>query len=211
MLLNRFEKLLMNNPVRALIQRHVEARRLMRMGGPVTGGAALEIGCGRGIGIGLAFDVFGAHTVDAFDLDSRMVALAAKRVAARGSRTRLWVGDATEIPSPDAAYDAVFDYGVLHHVPCWRDAVAEVGRVLRPCGRLYGEEMLAKFILHPHVQRCFHHPIKDRFNGSSLRAALEEVGLRVTSWTNVHDCFAWFVAAKGPGGGPSDLSLGAMQ
>ena len=35
MKLNRLEFLLMNNPLRAAIQRHVEARRFLRMGGPL--------------------------------------------------------------------------------------------------------------------------------------------------------------------------------
>ena len=48
MLLNRFEYRLMNNPLRAALQRHCEARRLLTMGGAMNGGVALEIGCGRG-------------------------------------------------------------------------------------------------------------------------------------------------------------------
>ena len=35
MLLNRAEKALMNNPLRAALQRHFEARRLLHMGGPM--------------------------------------------------------------------------------------------------------------------------------------------------------------------------------
>jgi hypothetical protein len=44
MLLNRIECALMNNPIRAAIQRTFEARRLLRMGGPISGGQALELG-----------------------------------------------------------------------------------------------------------------------------------------------------------------------
>ena len=60
MRLNRLEFALMNNPVRAAIQRHVEAPQLLRMGGPMAGGLALEIGCGRGFGAELILDVFKA-------------------------------------------------------------------------------------------------------------------------------------------------------
>jgi hypothetical protein len=95
MLLNRVEYALMNNPARAAIQRRVEARRLLRMGGPLPGGAALEMG--RGIGAELILDVFGAATVDAFDLDQTMVMRGRRRLCARGSRVRLWVGDASAI------------------------------------------------------------------------------------------------------------------
>ena len=102
MLLNRFEYRLMNNPLRAALQRHFEARRLRRMGGPMNGGVALEIGCGRGVGIEMILDLFGADIVDGFDFDPRMVALAQARLAKRNPRTRLWVGDATQIASSNA-------------------------------------------------------------------------------------------------------------
>ncbi|HBY59102.1 MAG TPA: SAM-dependent methyltransferase, partial [Solibacterales bacterium] len=93
MLLNRIEYWLMNNALRAAVQRRFEAPRLLRMGGPVRGGKALEVGCGRGVGTELILDLFEAGTVEAFDLDPRMVALARRRLAARGHRVRLWVGD----------------------------------------------------------------------------------------------------------------------
>jgi ubiquinone/menaquinone biosynthesis C-methylase UbiE len=108
MLLNRVEYRLMNNPIRAAIQRYFEAQRLLRMGGPMRGGRALEIGCGRGVGTELILDLFGADSVDAFDLDRSMAALARKRLARRGSRVRVWVGDAGAISAPDASYEAVF-------------------------------------------------------------------------------------------------------
>lgn len=140
MLLNRFEYALMNDPVRAAIQRYFEARRLLRMGGAISGGRALE--------------VFGAGSVDAFDLDPRMVAQARTRLSGYGSRVRLWVGDASAISVPDGTYDAVFDFGIIHHVPEWRRAAAEVHRALKPGGRIYAEEVLRRFIVHP-ITRAF--------------------------------------------------------
>ena len=41
MLLNRMEYVLMNSPLRPLVQRYFEARRLLRMGGAMSGGRAL--------------------------------------------------------------------------------------------------------------------------------------------------------------------------
>src|SRR5580692_8107108 len=130
MLLNAVEKALMNNPVRAELQRRFEATRLLKLGGPVAGGRALEVGCGRGVGVEIILDVFGAGSVDAFDLDPDMVARARARHASRGSRVRLWVGDAEQIQAEDATYDAVFDFAIIHHVPAWRNALREVARVL---------------------------------------------------------------------------------
>jgi len=196
MRLNRIEYALMNNPVRATIQRHFEAARLIRMGGPIEGGAALEMGCGRGVGAELILDLFGAGTVDAFDLDPRMVALSRERLGPRGSRARFWVGDVTSIPVPDSIYDAVFDFGIVHHVPRWRLALAEVRRVLKPGGRFYAEEVLGRFIRHPFVRLLLDHPQNDRFNQDAFSAALSEAGLKPLCTRALWGSFAWFVANK---------------
>jgi ubiquinone/menaquinone biosynthesis C-methylase UbiE len=196
MLLNRFEYHFMNNPVRAAVQRHVEARRLLRMGGPVRGGRALEIGCGRGVGAGIVLDQFGAGSVEAFDLDQRMVRLARKRLARRGRRACVWTGDASAIPAPDETYDAVFDFGIVHHIPQWRDALAEVWRVLKPGGRFYAEEVLHDFLDHPITRRLFHHPQHDRFDWQGFLAGLEQVGFRPVASRESWGSMAWFVADK---------------
>ncbi len=83
----------MNNPIRAAVQRHVEASKLLRMGGAMDGGAALELGCGCGVGAELILQRFGAARVDGFDLDPRMVRRARRRMRtaaphASGSGTR---------------------------------------------------------------------------------------------------------------------------
>ena len=196
MLLNRIEYALVNNPLRALLQRRFEARRLLRMGGALSGGAALELGCGRGVGVNLILDDFGAERVDAFDLDPRMVAQARKRLHAHAEQVRLWVGDAAQIPVPDATYDAVFDFAIIHHVPGWRRAVAEVHRVLKPGGRFYAEEVLEKFTTHPIARRLLDHPEDGRFDSATFAQALREVGLRPLASETLWQSFAWFVAVK---------------
>jgi 2-polyprenyl-3-methyl-5-hydroxy-6-metoxy-1,4-benzoquinol methylase len=72
-LLDRFETLMMNNPVRSFVQRRVEAPLLARMGRGVRGKRVLEVGCGRGVGTQILLDAFGAAEVDALDLDPKMV------------------------------------------------------------------------------------------------------------------------------------------
>ena len=186
----------MNNPLRAVIQRHIEAPRLLRMGGAMSGGRALEIGCGRGVGVEIILDVFRAEAVDAFDLDPRMINQAEDRLSPVSSRVNLWVGDATAIEAADAQYDAVFDFGIIHHVPDWRRTVAEVQRVLKPGGRFYGEEVLRRFIGHPLIRRLLHHPQEDRFQTEEFVRCLEAVGLRLVAVREVAGWFVSFVASK---------------
>jgi ubiquinone/menaquinone biosynthesis C-methylase UbiE len=194
MLLNRVEFALMNNPLRPLVQRYFEARRLFRLGGPLRGGAALELGCGRGVGAELILDVFGASTVDAFDLDPRMVERARRRLAGRAHQARVWVGDAESIAVPDSSYDAVFDFGIIHHAAAWRRVLAEVKRVLKPGGLFYAEEVFAAFIDHAVTRRLLLHPRDDRFDRETFLSALVEAGLQPTASEQLWRSFGWFVA-----------------
>jgi ubiquinone/menaquinone biosynthesis C-methylase UbiE len=165
MMLNAVEKALMNNPVRALVQRLYEARLMERLSGRVEGHRVLEIGCGRGVGTQIIFERFGASEVHAFDLDPNMVALARKRLSGyQSDRLKLFVGDATAIKAPNAEFAAVFDFGIVHHVPNWRDAVSEIARVLRPGGQFFFLEVTRHaldrwfyrtFLEHPTSQYWF--------------------------------------------------------
>ena len=46
-------------------------------------------------------------------------------------------GNAEGLDFPDASFDAVYSFGVLHHTPDIERSVAEVRRVLRPGGTAY--------------------------------------------------------------------------
>ncbi len=196
MLLNRVEFAVMNNPIRAAIQKHVEAKWLLRMGGSMKGGRALEIGCGRGVGAGLILGAFCAGSVDAFDLDPCMITQARRRLSTYGPRARVWVGDASAISVPGSTYDAVFDFGIIHHVPDWRGVLQEIQRVLKPGGRFYGEEVLRELIAHPIWRRLFDHPQSDRFDASEFARELESVGFDIDARDELWGAFAWFIARK---------------
>lgn len=180
MKLNRVEKVLMNNPVRAVVQRFHEAAMLERLGGRVTGKRALEIGCGRGVGTQIIFERFGARAVDAFDLDPDMVQRARQRLAAYPpDRLRLFVGDAENIEAEDASYDAVFDFGIIHHVPRWQTAVREVARVLKPGGLFFFEEVTKQALDRWFYRRFLEHPTENRFTTVQFVAEAERQGIKV--------------------------------
>ena len=176
MKLNWAERLVVNNPVRVMIQ-----RRLIKWIKGVTVIApqslVLEIGCGRGAGARLIQEEFQPARLHAFDLDHRMI-LAAARYLEREDRDRimLYVGDAVRLPYRDGVLDAVFGFGVLHHVPDWRAGLREIARVLKPGGLYCLEEFYPPFYQNFLARRLFLHPEHDRFSSEDLYAALAEAG-----------------------------------
>jgi ubiquinone/menaquinone biosynthesis C-methylase UbiE len=194
MILNRLEFMLMNNPVRACVQRHFEGPRFERMGGTLPGGYALEIGCGRGVGTEIILDRFGAVRVDAVDLDPKMVQLAQKRL--EGRPVKLWVGDATHLEVQNSTYDAVFDFGIVHHIPNWRKALGEIWRVLKPGGRFYAEEALRDIIGQRLCRALFKHPWDDPFDHEQFLAALRGAGFQIVAAKQFWKRFGWYVVRK---------------
>jgi ubiquinone/menaquinone biosynthesis C-methylase UbiE len=178
MKMNYIEKAAMNNPFRALIQKWYEAPLMERLGGRTEGLKVLEIGCGRGVGTELIFKRFGAKEVHSFDIDPDMINKARKRLSDYPpDRLRLTVGDVTAIEAEDASYDIVFDFWILHHVPIWQNAVAEISRVLKPGGRFFFQE-LTKHALNRLSYRIFlEHPKENRFSLEEFVYELERQGI----------------------------------
>ena len=189
MKLNRVEKALMNNPVRAMVQRHYEAALMQQIGGRVSGERVMEIGCGRGVGTEIIFKRFGAREVHAFDVDSDMIALARSRLSGFPSdRLRLFVGDAEAIEAEDGTFDSVFDFAIIHHIPDWKKSIREVARVLRPGGRFFFEEV-TKQALDRWLYRTFlDHPKVDRFSAREFVEELQEQGIMVGDNTRKWFC-----------------------
>lgn len=180
MKLNQIEKALVNNPVRSLLQRRYEAPLLERLGGRTEGLRVLELGCGRGIGTDIIFRRFGASEVHAFDIDPDMVEQARRRLVRYPSeRLKLYVGDAASIEEKDESFDAVFDFGIIHHVPEWPRSIAEVARVLRPGGRFFFEEVTTHALNRWSYRTFLDHPRGNRFSAERFIAELEAQGIDV--------------------------------
>lgn len=160
--------------------------------GILTGTRVLEIGCGRGVGIEILLSL-GAAQVVGFDLDPKMVELAQKRIARYGNRVQVFVGDAEKVDLPDASFDAVVDYGILHHVPDWRKALGEITRLLKPGGCFYFEDIFKRFIHLPLVRALTDHPLDTQFTGEEFRTGIERAGMKVVEWRRMGD---WLVIGQ---------------
>ncbi|MGH3343069.1 MAG: class I SAM-dependent methyltransferase [Carbonactinosporaceae bacterium] len=101
--------------------------------------SAADIGCGAGaMACALATALGEQAQVTALDADPRLLAMARARASATGVPERIeWIAaDLASLPLDDASMDFVWASSVVHHLPDQQNAVARLGRLLRPGGRL---------------------------------------------------------------------------
>jgi ubiquinone/menaquinone biosynthesis C-methylase UbiE len=139
MLMNSIEYWTVNNPLRAFVQRHYEAPRLKRLS-TVSANTVLEIGCGQGAGAKIIYDLFSPHRYFGIDLDPRMIRRAKEKAGALPNATFM-EGDVSNLQFQDSSFDLIFDFGIVHHVPNWKDALAEVHRTLKLHGEFLFEDL----------------------------------------------------------------------
>lgn len=120
---------------------------------------------------------------------------AAAKLSARfaGTNVKVLTGDATAMAFPDASFDSVGAFTMLHHVPTVRAQnrlFAEALRVLRPGGLLVGSDSTASDRLH-------HFHVDDVYNPidpGTLLSRLQTVGFEHV--TVILDTHLKFTARK---------------
>ncbi|HXE79265.1 MAG TPA: class I SAM-dependent methyltransferase [Vicinamibacterales bacterium] len=144
---------------------------------------ALEVAAGTGV-----FTAVVAPRVRhlmATDYTGAMLTLLRKRVEESGfSNVECAAADIHALPYPPASFDLVVAGNVLHLVPDLPGALAALCRVLRPGGRLLAPtychaETLTAAAVSRVLATVIGQPMRRRFSAQSLRAALEDAGLRV--------------------------------
>jgi SAM-dependent methyltransferase len=98
-----------------------------------AGRRVLEVGVGLGTDHVMLHRA-GASPVVGVDLTPASVAHTTCRLAIESFDADVRLADAESLPFPDADFDAVYSFGVLHHTPDMARAIGEVRRVLRPGG-----------------------------------------------------------------------------
>jgi ubiquinone/menaquinone biosynthesis C-methylase UbiE len=133
MRLTSMEKLAMNN-ARHSKQTERTALSLLEHANLGEKPYCLEIGCGQGALARLLVERFDARVL-ASDADPDQVALARRRTPDLDDQIEFRVIDARNLPFESQHFEAVFSFGVLHHIPGdWQKVVTEVNRVLKPGG-----------------------------------------------------------------------------
>ncbi len=136
---NPIKRLMGNSPDQFIA---VKARWLLRREKGLRTGELrlLDYGCGAGDLMRVLAELGARATFSGCDVSTGMLAEAAKRwPGGQGAAPTLATQDGARTPFADGQFDVATVSAVLHHVPvAERPAVyAELGRVLKPGGRLY--------------------------------------------------------------------------
>jgi SAM-dependent methyltransferase len=120
----------------------ITRRRLLEILSPVSGERVLEVGPGTGYySLDVAARLDGG-TLAVFDIQQEMLDHVARRAGERGvSNIEPRLGDAQQLPYPDASFDGAYLVTVLGEIPDQDAALREIVRVLRPGGRLVVGEL----------------------------------------------------------------------
>ncbi|MEJ2728866.1 MAG: class I SAM-dependent methyltransferase [Deltaproteobacteria bacterium] len=180
MKLNKIERWFVNSPVRQIKQRLV-MQWFQSTVALQAGATILEIGCGGGVGARLIYETYQPIHLYLMDLDSEMIKKASRRLNGKNEKPiSFCIGDAARLPIRDDCLDAVFGFGFLHHLPAWRDGLAEVARVLKDGGVYFMEEYYPGLYQNFITKHILVHPDKDRFNSQDLHPAFQNVSLTLT-------------------------------
>lgn len=199
MKLNLIERLITNNPFRAFSQRHIEGPMLKKMGTAEKYPACLEIGCGRGIGAEVIVEQFGAEKVIATDIDPEQIERANKNLSPNlKGRIEFKVADAMAIDEPNEKFDAVFSFGVIHHMEDWRKAIKEVSRILKNGGEFFFEEALSPFLNNFFVRTFTEHPEGGKFDYEEFRDELLKNNIEIINMKRLGDIAIFGVGRKKP-------------
>jgi len=175
------ERIWVNSPVRAWVQRR-EMAFFEKVRPLAPGSFCLEIGCGRGKGAELVHNKFHPRRLDGIDIDPLMIRLAEKSCNGKAQGLSFfYVADAQALPYPDACMDAVFNFGIIHHLEDWEEGIREIARILLPGGLFYFEEIYPPLYANFLFRRLVAHPTENRFHGEQYRAALLSRRLRLLS------------------------------
>lgn len=98
-------------------------------------GRVLDLGSGTGIFSRVLSRVEGIREVVGLDISRESLVQAKVKC---DERCRFIAGSATELPFPDSSFDAVVAFGdIISHLHSgYREAISEVGRIVRPGGHL---------------------------------------------------------------------------
>lgn len=163
-------------------------------------GSVLDVGCGDGLFAKILFD----STEGRIDTGIDFNPVELRKACKTGIYKNLLVCDASNMPFQDSCYDMVFSNSVLEHIPDLEGTLLELGRILKPGGRLVftvpsqylSEQLLFPIIFNSiglNVFGQYYIDVKQRlwkhyhlYSPEKWRALLNQNGLIVIKCNYIH-------------------------
>lgn len=197
---NFLEKQVVNSFIRQWAQQKIEIPKMIQLGGRPAPGRMLEIGCGSGFGVRLILQNFEAKSVDAVDVDPKMVIKSKKRLykEIKEKKAQVILLPEGEDAFPHTGYTAAFSFGALHHILNWQNTTKNVKNALAPNGKFYMLEFYKPLICNRFVRIFIHHPQQNRFDHKMLCSTLSNQGFKILGKSSFFNLLGIIVAQKEP-------------
>jgi len=168
----------MNNPMRRWLQKNVEFKTFQEFLDKhelsLEGKVVLDAGCGSGYSTKL-IQQFSPAELIGFDLMPSQIAIAKRKY----SDLDFFVGNVLNTQLDSNKFDAAFVFGILHHIPEWKDAIKELYRILKPEGVLLVEDFNKDASHFFATYMKFDHPAEAYFTWDEFTQHLKESGFAI--------------------------------
>ncbi|OAI11804.1 methyltransferase [Methylomonas koyamae] len=141
--------------------------------------AILDIGCGRGNSFALLETQFQPQRIAGIEIDPALLADATRAGCQCSCRVDVTLGNAEQLPYPDASFDVLFCHQSFHHIVKHREAMAEFYRVLKPGGLLLFAESCKRFIHSLPIRLLFRHPMQVQKTADEYIALIRDSGFKL--------------------------------
>ena len=154
----------------------------------------LEIGCGSGWGTTIISKYFSPLKIVATDLDERQIVLARKNV--KNKNIIFETAEAVVLPYQDNSFDAVFEYGTIHHIssPDWQKCLTEVYRVLKSDGKFFvydvSIESFQNSLYGKIIKATSLHPYERMYQKEEFVKHLSSIGFKIAKRFDGYRYFA---------------------
>jgi ubiquinone/menaquinone biosynthesis C-methylase UbiE len=178
------------------IRGRASTKELARLVGILSRWEVLDLGSGPG---GTARHLAAEHDcqVTGLDLTEALVSLAKRlsEIIKLGEKTRFACGNALSIPFKDDSFDCLWMEHVQMNIADKNKLVLEIGRVLKPGGRLAMHEVFKPSKAEPHLPVPWSDNAATSFmtTPAEMRQTLQDCGFEILEWRDVtHSAREWF-------------------
>lgn len=151
----------------------------------------MDVGCGCGRSLQKLQARFKPQRLVGVDIDDRMLAASAHRIAKEKVHAELLQGSSARLPMADASVDLLFCHQTFHHLVEQEAAMRDFFRVLKPGGVLLFAESTRRYIESWVIMLLFRHPMEVQRTAPEYLQMVRDGGFHVAPESISHPYLWW--------------------